>query len=108
VVLLRTGLALIEARERGSFDVQTNDQNNADSGTDHAQYRQCCNGRSDWMSPRRYAGSYDLSNPHPMNRSAMADSLLVYTEAGAPYAAFRLRKATFLGRGWGIAIVNPL
>ena len=42
--------------------------NGADSGTDRALYREYSDGQGNWMSPDRYSGSYDFSNPQSLNR----------------------------------------
>jgi RHS repeat-associated protein len=40
----------------------------AESETDHAQFRQYNNDQGRWMAPDPYSGSYDFSNPQSMNR----------------------------------------
>jgi len=44
----------------------------ANSGTDHAQFRQYSNTQGRWMSPDPYYGSYDLTNPQSLNRYSYA------------------------------------
>ena len=46
--------------------------NGADSGTDHAQFRQYYDWQGRWMSPDPYSGSYDFSNPQSLNRYTYA------------------------------------
>jgi RHS repeat-associated protein len=43
-------------------------EHDAESGTDHAQYRQYDTSVGNWMSMDPYAGSYDWSNPQSLNR----------------------------------------
>ena len=44
----------------------------AESGTDHAQFRQYDNTWGRWMSPDPYNGSYDITNPQSFNRYVYA------------------------------------
>jgi RHS repeat-associated protein len=44
----------------------------AESDTDHAQFRQYSNAQGRWLSPDPYDGSYDASNPQSMNRYVYA------------------------------------
>ena len=44
----------------------------AETETDHAQFRQYSNEQGHFMSPDPYGGSYDLSNPQSMNRYVYA------------------------------------
>ncbi len=44
----------------------------AESYTDHAQFRQYSNTQGRWLSPDPYAGSYDFSNPQSLNRYVYA------------------------------------
>jgi RHS repeat-associated protein len=44
----------------------------AETATDHAQFRQYGDTPGNWMSPDPYSGSYDQSNPQSMNRYAYA------------------------------------
>jgi RHS repeat-associated protein len=43
-----------------------------ETGTDHAQFRQYNSTQGRWMRPDPYRGSYDLSNPQSFNRYAYA------------------------------------
>jgi RHS repeat-associated protein len=42
----------------------------AESATQHAQYRQYSDAQGRWMQPDPYSGSYDFSNPQSFNRYA--------------------------------------
>ncbi len=42
----------------------------AESSTEHAQFRQYSSIQGRWMSPDPYGGSYDMTNPQSMNRYA--------------------------------------
>jgi RHS repeat-associated protein len=44
----------------------------AETNTDHADYRQYSNAQGRWFSPDPYDGSYDQSNPQSMNRYTYA------------------------------------
>jgi RHS repeat-associated protein len=44
----------------------------AETGTDHAQFRQYNSTQGHWMRPDPYYGSYDLSNPQSMNQYVYA------------------------------------
>ena len=44
----------------------------AETDTDHAQFRQYSNVQGRWISPDPYSGSYDQSNPQSMNRYVYA------------------------------------
>jgi RHS repeat-associated protein len=44
----------------------------AETATDHAQFRQYSNAQGLWLSPDPYSGSYDASNPQSMNRYVYA------------------------------------
>jgi len=46
----------------------------AETDTDHAQFRQYSNAQGRWLSPDPYAGSYDLSNPQSFNRYMYVNS----------------------------------
>ncbi len=53
----------------------------AETNTDHAQFRQYSNVQGHWMSPDPYYGSYDQSNPQSMNRYVYAmDNPLSYID----------------------------
>lgn len=43
----------------------------AESDTEHAQFRQYYNTWGRWMSPDPYSGSYDITNPQSFNRYAL-------------------------------------
>jgi RHS repeat-associated protein len=49
----------------------------AETDTDHAQFRQYHNAQGRWMSPDPYSGSYDFSNPQSFNRYSYAANLPV-------------------------------
>jgi RHS repeat-associated protein len=42
----------------------------AESGTEHAQFRNYASAQGRWLAPDSYMGSYNLSNPQSMNRYA--------------------------------------
>ena len=44
----------------------------AESGTEHAQFRNYASVQGRWLAPDSYLGSYDLTNPQSMNRYAYA------------------------------------
>ncbi len=44
----------------------------AETNTDHADFRQYSNAQGRWLSPDPYDGSYDTSNPQSMNRYVYA------------------------------------
>jgi RHS repeat-associated protein len=44
----------------------------AESGTDHAQFRQYSSAQGRWMRPDPYSGSYRMRNPQSMNRYVYA------------------------------------
>jgi RHS repeat-associated protein len=44
----------------------------AESGTEHAQFRNYASAQGRWLAPDPYMGSYDLTNPQSMNRYAYA------------------------------------
>jgi RHS repeat-associated protein len=44
----------------------------AESGTEHAQFRQYEQNHAHWMSPDPYLGSYDFTNPQSFNRYSYA------------------------------------
>ena len=44
----------------------------AESGTEHAQFRNYASAQGRWLSPDPYMGSYDFTNPQSMNRYAYA------------------------------------
>ena len=53
----------------------------AETNTDHADYRQYSNAQGRWLSPDPYDGSYDNSNPQSMNRYIYAaNSPLSYVD----------------------------
>jgi RHS repeat-associated protein len=43
-------------------------ERDAESGTEHAQFRNYTSAQGRWLSPDPYSGSYDASNPQSMNR----------------------------------------
>ena len=45
-------------------------ERDAESGTEHAQFRNYASAQGRWLAPDPYMGSYDLSNPQSMNRYA--------------------------------------
>jgi RHS repeat-associated protein len=45
-------------------------ERDAESGTEHAQFRNYTPTQGRWLSPDQYAGSYDATNPQSMNRYA--------------------------------------
>ena len=45
-------------------------ERDAESGTEHAQFRNYTSRQGRWLSPDPYTGSYDLTNPQSMNRYA--------------------------------------
>ncbi len=53
----------------------------AESSTEHAQFRQYSSIQGRWMSPDPYGGSYDMTNPQSMNRYAyVLNSPLSYVD----------------------------
>jgi RHS repeat-associated protein len=53
----------------------------AESGTEHAQFRNYASVQGRWLAPDPYMGSYDLSNPQSMNRYAYAsDNPVSFTD----------------------------
>ena len=67
-------------------------ERDAESGTEHAQFRNYASVQGRWLAPDSYMGSYDLSNPQSMNRYAYVlnnplsstDPLGLYTLPGGP------------------------
>jgi RHS repeat-associated protein len=47
-------------------------ERDAESGTEHAQFRNYASAQGRWLAPDSYMGSYDLTNPQSMNRYAYA------------------------------------
>ena len=47
-------------------------ERDAESGTEHAQFRNYASAQGRWLGPDSYLGSYDLTNPQSMNRYAYA------------------------------------
>jgi RHS repeat-associated protein len=47
-------------------------ERDAESGTEHAQFRNYASARGRWLAPDSYMGSYDLTNPQSMNRYTYA------------------------------------
>jgi RHS repeat-associated protein len=45
-------------------------ERDAESGTEHAQFRNYTSRQGRWLSPDQYTGSYDPTNPQSMNRYA--------------------------------------
>jgi RHS repeat-associated protein len=45
-------------------------ERDAESGTEHAQFRNYASAQGRWLAPDSYMGSYDLTNPQSMNRYA--------------------------------------
>ena len=45
-------------------------ERDAESGTEHAQFRNYASAQGRWLSPDQYSGSYDVTNPQSMNRYA--------------------------------------
>jgi RHS repeat-associated protein len=45
-------------------------EHDAESGTEHAQFRNYSSAQGRWLAPDPYMGSYDLTNPQSMNRYA--------------------------------------
>jgi RHS repeat-associated protein len=45
-------------------------ERDAESGTEHAQFRNYASVQGRWLGPDSYMGSYDLTNPQSMNRYA--------------------------------------
>jgi RHS repeat-associated protein len=45
-------------------------ERDAESGTEHAQFRNYTSRQGRWLAPDQYAGSYDATNPQSMNRYA--------------------------------------
>jgi RHS repeat-associated protein len=45
-------------------------ERDAESGTEHAQFRNCASVQGRWFAPDSYLGSYDMTNPQSMNRYA--------------------------------------
>lgn len=65
------------AHVSGSYGDQDNNHfalldRDAESDTDHAQFRQYYNMWGRWMSPDPYSGSYDITNPQSFNRYVYA------------------------------------
>ena len=62
----------------------------AETDTDHAQFRQYSDPQGRWLSADPYGGSYDASNPQSFNRYAYAgNSPLSATDPTGLYLAFR-------------------
>ena len=47
-------------------------ERDAESGTEHAQFRNYASAQGRWLAPDKYLGSYDLNYPQTMNRYAYA------------------------------------
>jgi RHS repeat-associated protein len=47
-------------------------EHDAESDTEHAQFRNYASAQGRWLAPDSYLGSYDLTNPQSMNRYAYA------------------------------------
>jgi len=47
-------------------------ERDAESGTEHAQFRNYASAQGRWLAPDSYLGSYDQTNPQSMNRYAYA------------------------------------
>jgi RHS repeat-associated protein len=47
-------------------------ERDAESDTEHAQFRNYASAQGRWLAPDPYTGSYDLTNPQSMNRYAYA------------------------------------
>jgi RHS repeat-associated protein len=47
-------------------------ERDAESGTEHAQFRNYASAQGRWLAPDSYMGSYDVTNPQSMNRYAYA------------------------------------
>jgi RHS repeat-associated protein len=47
-------------------------EQDAESGTEHAQFRNYASAQGRWLAPDLYVGSYDLANPQSANRYAYA------------------------------------
>jgi RHS repeat-associated protein len=47
-------------------------ERDAESGTEHAQFRNYASAQGRWLAPDPYLGSYDVTNPQSMNRYAYA------------------------------------
>jgi RHS repeat-associated protein len=47
-------------------------ERDAESGTEHAQFRNYASAQGRWLAPDSYMGSYDLTNPQSMNRYSYA------------------------------------
>jgi RHS repeat-associated protein len=47
-------------------------ERDAESATEHAQFRNYASAQGRWLAPDSYLGSYDLTNPQSMNRYAYA------------------------------------
>ena len=47
-------------------------EHDAESDTEHAQFRNYASAQGRWLAPDPYLGSYDLTNPQSMNRYAYA------------------------------------
>jgi RHS repeat-associated protein len=45
-------------------------ERDAESGTEHAQFRNYTSIQGRWLAPDQYTGSYDATNPQSMNRYA--------------------------------------
>ena len=45
-------------------------ERDAESGTEHAQFRNYTSRQGRWLAPDQYTGSYDVTNPQSMNRYA--------------------------------------
>ena len=45
-------------------------ERDAESGTEHAQFRNYTSNQGRWLAPDQYTGSYDATNPQSMNRYA--------------------------------------
>ncbi len=81
------------AHVSGSYGDQDNNHfalldRDAESDTDHAQFRQYYNMWGRWMSPDPYSGSYDITNLQRFNRYAYAsNNPLAFTDSSGLYVA---------------------
>ena len=85
----------LDAYHFGSLD------SDAETGTDHAQFRQYSSTQGRWLSPDPYSGSYDFTNPQSFNRYAyVMNNPLAYTD---PFGLYSYTCITTPDEGEGYA-----
>ena len=68
-------------------------EHDAESGTEHAQFRNYASTQGRWLAPDSYLGSYDFTNPQSFNRYALGGAFVNYaalepiaSEVAAPFS----------------------